>query len=151
MISSTKSSSSVTGGLPQESRLVSSTFIDDLDEWTRGSTLNRFADGTKLAGVVAAPDGHGPQEAGERSRKNSSFSRGKCQVLPLGKNSPRYQYMLGHLESSFAEKNMGVLANTKGNAASKGGHQPLGLHWKYCQQVEWGDASPLLSTDGAQL
>lgn len=38
------------------------------------------------------------------------FSKGKCQLLHLGRKNPNQQYMLGanQLESSFAEKNLGV-------------------------------------------
>ena len=43
------------------------------------------------------------------------FNKGKCKVLPLGRNTPRQQNMLGAnpLESSFAEKLLGVLGDTK--------------------------------------
>ncbi|GAB0204020.1 mitochondrial enolase superfamily member 1 [Grus japonensis] len=48
-------------------------------------------------------------------RNLMKFSKGNCQVLPLGKNNPGHQYMLGAnwLESSFAEKDPGVLVDKK--------------------------------------
>ena len=45
-----------------------------------------------------------PEEMADRNLMK--FRKGKCKVLPLGRNNPRHQYMLGTdwLESSFAEK-----------------------------------------------
>lgn len=42
------------------------------------------------------------------------LNRGKSNILQLGKNNPRHQYMLvaAHLESFFAEQNLWVLGNT---------------------------------------
>lgn len=48
------------------------------------------------------------------------FSTGKCQVLHLGKSSPMHLYSLGadQLESSSAEKFVGVLVDTKFTVSS---------------------------------
>jgi len=43
------------------------------------------------------------------------FNKGKCKVLHLGNNNSRHQYVLGAnwLESSFAEKDLGILVNNQ--------------------------------------
>lgn len=45
--------------------------------------------------------------------------KGKCQVLSLGRNNIMHQYKIGAdwLESSFAEKDMGVLVENKLNVS----------------------------------
>lgn len=49
-------------------------------------------------------------------------SKGKCKVLHLGRNKPMHQYVLGsaQLESSLAEKDLGVQVNTRLNMSQQG-------------------------------
>jgi len=48
-------------------------------------------------------------------RNLTKFNRGQHKVLPLGRNSPWHQDVLGanQLGMSFAEKDLGVLVDTK--------------------------------------
>lgn len=81
------------------------------------------------------------------------FKTGKCKVVHWGGNSSVHQYVLqaGCLESSFVEKDRGVLMGAMWNW----GHVPSG-HWQeWSQQVEGGDRSSLRSpgetTSGPRL
>jgi len=49
------------------------------------------------------------------ARNLMKLTEGKCKVVPLGRNNPRHQYMLGaaQLESSLAEKDLGILVDAK--------------------------------------
>lgn len=82
--------------------------------------LGRFADDAKVGAVAATLQGcaavqrsHG-RLVKEADRSLMEPSKGKCKVLHLGRNKPVHQYMLGSawLESSLAEKDLGVLLNT---------------------------------------
>ncbi|GAB0208210.1 F-BAR domain only protein 2-like [Grus japonensis] len=82
-----------------------------------------FADDAKLGGVADMPEGHAAIQRDLNrlekwaDRNLMKFNKGKCEVPHLGRNNPRHQYMLGatQLESSFAEKALGVLVDTKLN------------------------------------
>ncbi|GAB0209103.1 mitochondrial enolase superfamily member 1 [Grus japonensis] len=95
-------------------------FINDLHDGAE-CTLSKFADDTKLGGVADTPEDHAViQRDLDRlekwaDRNLMKFNKGKCKVLHLRRNNPMQQYMLGatQLESSFAEKDLGVLVGTR--------------------------------------
>jgi len=122
LISSTKSSQrSITSGVPQ-SPVLFNICIKDLDDGAE-YTLSKFADDTKLGGVADTPESHAVTQRNlERLEKwaDRNFikvNKGKCNVLHPGKKNPRHQHVLmaTQLESSFAEKDQGILVDTKLN------------------------------------
>ncbi|GAB0179219.1 mitochondrial enolase superfamily member 1 [Grus japonensis] len=86
-----------------------------------------FADETKLGGVTDMPEDHAAIQRDLNrlekwaDRNLTKFNKGKCNVLHLERNKPRHQYMLGvdQLESSLAEKDLGVLVDTKLNVSQQ--------------------------------
>jgi len=95
-------------------------FISDLDE-ELGCTLSKFADDTKLGGVVDTPEScaaiqHNLDRLGSWADRNlMRFNKGKCRVLHLGRNNPMHKYRLGvdPLDSSSAERDLGVLVDNR--------------------------------------
>ncbi|TRZ11644.1 hypothetical protein HGM15179_015465 [Zosterops borbonicus] len=84
------------------------------------------------------------------------FRKGKCRILPLGTNNPLHQDRLGAelLESSSAEKDLGILVDTKlsMNQQCPCGQEANGT-WgalgRAFQQGKGGDPAPLLSSGEA--
>ncbi|KAK4827311.1 hypothetical protein QYF61_016561 [Mycteria americana] len=87
----------------------------------------QVAHDTKLGGVADTPESRVAIQRDLNSleewadRNLMKFNEEKCKVLPLGRNNPRHQVMLGdtQLESSLARKDLGVLVDTKLNMSQK--------------------------------
>ncbi|GAB0177271.1 triadin [Grus japonensis] len=148
----------VTSGVPQGLVLgpaLFNIFVGDMDSGIE-CTLGKFANDTKLCGVVDMLEGRDAIQRDldrlERwARANlMKCNKAKCKVLHVGWDNPKHNYRLGgEWTESSSEEDLGVLVDEKLNmswqCALAAQRANSILHQKKRgQQVEGGDSVPLL-------